>query len=380
MLAQLLLESWPVLEAAQALGDARLHVEVADAFLIESGHALVDTAQVAAVVVHDLPAAGEAVTWDQNPCRHRTLGAVQGLDAAAEGAVIHAHDASVAGVVPEEQGAELRYLEHQVRGGVDMGVIVGLEGQAAERDGLPALQCNGRAPGHCPVGGPLGGAHHALDPFLAGALRNLLQHLGVGIDRDLRGGRHHGLIAEPVVPVDMGIEDRQQRLVRHLADLPQDHLPGLDAGTRIHHDDPSLGDQEGRVVHESLVLRARIAHGAVNHIEPRGDLIRRIVRQVRPAGRQGGQGQQEQEPGGEGPWAPGGLVAVAESVVHGRCSGGDGSDVGLYTRGLSLGRIADAGLCCGTEGAAGRPASGGSGAWMRVRGPSPCVLPGWNWL
>ena len=81
------------------------------------------------------------------------------------------------------------------------------------------------------------------------------------------------LVTQPMITVDVRIEDRQDRLVGDLLDRRQQHLANLHTAARIDHDHALVGDDERRVVHETLIRRRWQFGRTVDHIHAFGDLI-----------------------------------------------------------------------------------------------------------
>ena len=76
------------------------------------------------------------------------------------------------------------------------------------------------------------------------------------------------MVAEPVVTVDVGIEDGNHRILGDAGDFLEHHLADLNAASRIDDHDPLVGEHEPGVVHESLVFFVGKFLWAVDDVDP----------------------------------------------------------------------------------------------------------------
>ena len=94
----------------------------------------------------------------------------------------------------------------------------------------------------------------------------------MGVDHGLWIGRLDGLVAEPVAPVNVGVEHRDHRVFRDVGDFFQHQFANLHTRTRIDHHHALLRKHETRVVHETPIDLVWQLIRAMKDIDPLGEL------------------------------------------------------------------------------------------------------------
>ena len=122
------------------------------------------------------------MSGNQHARHYGLLGLVEGRHTTDEGAVVHAHDAFVVGVVRQEQHPLLGDVDHQIGLCVNMAEVVEAEGDATQFHRIEVIHRNIGPSGDGTHGRPLGGPHHAPHPLFSGTLFHRLQHFEMGID------------------------------------------------------------------------------------------------------------------------------------------------------------------------------------------------------
>ena len=220
---------------------------------------------------------------------------------APEITVVHAPDAVNERVVAEEHHFFLDHLDHDIAVGVCLAVVIDTKVRAVEDKGFAVLDMHVR---HHRARTAYRIVSHGVKqryPVLAVG-RGFGFHFRVGINHSLGVGRLDGLITEPVVAVNVGIEHRDHRVFSDLGDFLQHQFANLHARTGIYHHHALLRQHETGVVHETPVDLVWQLIRAMEDIDPFGELGEFVLaRDRRRLGRAAGD-KRERDNGKDGGW------------------------------------------------------------------------------